>query len=281
MNSKSNISAILVVYNEEKKIRECLESLKNIVAEIIVIHDGKCSDKTLEICREYGSRIYIRKHIGEAEPHRPFAIEKTSKKWVLFIDADERLSKKLSKEVNFLTKLEFDAYKFKWTAKIKGEKTKFLSKQILFRKSKMYYIGLPHLQAETIGVTKKFLELELIHNTSEFDSPLKLFKSYIKKDKSWGKISARMLINFWKIPVFNCSLNDKKIKQIKKIKFIKNFTFLAIVIMPLYSFLNSFFMNKNYKQGFLGFVLSCHIPLHYFFTCWYLLLDKIKLIKLN
>ena len=47
MPEKNTISACLVVHNEEKLIGRCLESIKNLVDEIIVVHDGPCQDKTL------------------------------------------------------------------------------------------------------------------------------------------------------------------------------------------------------------------------------------------
>ena len=47
------ISTILVVNNEEKLIRRCLESIKPVSDEIIVIHDGKCLDDSLKITSEF------------------------------------------------------------------------------------------------------------------------------------------------------------------------------------------------------------------------------------
>ena len=46
-NDRQTISACLVVYNEEKVIRQCLDSIKGFVDEIILVHDGQCTDKTL------------------------------------------------------------------------------------------------------------------------------------------------------------------------------------------------------------------------------------------
>ena len=62
MNSKketdnSNISVIMVVYNEEKIIETCLKSVENIASEILVMHDGPCKDNTLKICKKYTNKI--------------------------------------------------------------------------------------------------------------------------------------------------------------------------------------------------------------------------------
>ena len=93
------ISACLVVFNEEKLIERCLESLKGAVDEIIIIHDGDCQDNTLKIAATYGAKIYEKPHIGFAEEYRPFAYEQTKNNWILQIDADEFLSDGLKKPI--------------------------------------------------------------------------------------------------------------------------------------------------------------------------------------
>ncbi len=89
------ISACLVVCNEEAVIERCLESLGGAVDEIVVVHDGPCQDRTLEICRRYTDRIFVRPRIGSAEPHRVFSMEQATAEWVLWIDADEYLTEGL------------------------------------------------------------------------------------------------------------------------------------------------------------------------------------------
>ena len=61
-NKPATISACLVVYNEEKSIQCCLESLRPVVNEIIIVHDGECNDKTLEIARKFTKHIYFQPH---------------------------------------------------------------------------------------------------------------------------------------------------------------------------------------------------------------------------
>lgn len=107
------ITACLVVYNEEKIIRRCLDSLKGAVDEIVLIHDGPCSDKTLEIVREYTKKIYIAERKGDAAPHRQYSISKAAGDWVLIVDADEFLTPELRKNLKKLAEdKEADAYAF-------------------------------------------------------------------------------------------------------------------------------------------------------------------------
>src|SRR5947209_4203128 len=62
-----SISACLVVHDEEKLIERCLASLDGVVDEIVLVHDGPCTDRTLDIARGYGARVFERPRHGEAE----------------------------------------------------------------------------------------------------------------------------------------------------------------------------------------------------------------------
>ena len=90
-SSKGTISACLVVYNEEAVIERCLQSIKGQVDEIIVVHDGPCADKTLEIAKRYTDKIFVRDHAGVMEAHLVFAFQQAQSEWLFRIDADEFL----------------------------------------------------------------------------------------------------------------------------------------------------------------------------------------------
>lgn len=84
------ISATILTLNEERRIEACLESLRDIADEIIVVDSGS-TDSTLEICRRYGCRISVRKLAGFGA-QRQYATSLTTHSYVLAIDADESLS---------------------------------------------------------------------------------------------------------------------------------------------------------------------------------------------
>lgn len=88
----STISACLIVKNEEKYLRECLDSLKNAVDEIVVVDTGS-TDTTIEIALEYGCKLLYYKWNDHFADARNFALKHCSKEWILYIDADERLMK--------------------------------------------------------------------------------------------------------------------------------------------------------------------------------------------
>lgn len=84
------LSATILTFNEERRIEECLKSIRDIADEIIVVDSGS-TDSTLEICRRYGCRISVRKLAGYGA-QRQYATSLTTHPYVLAIDADEVVS---------------------------------------------------------------------------------------------------------------------------------------------------------------------------------------------
>jgi glycosyltransferase involved in cell wall biosynthesis len=92
----AKVSAIIVCFNEEGHIRECLESVR--WADEIVVVDSHSKDGTLEIAREFTDRVFIRDWPGYRE-QKQFALDQARFEWVLNIDADERVSSELRDEI--------------------------------------------------------------------------------------------------------------------------------------------------------------------------------------
>jgi glycosyltransferase involved in cell wall biosynthesis len=92
------LSVVLATRNEEENIIRCLESVKSIADEIIVI-DEYSTDKTRYLAEKLGAKVYL-------EPHHPIfhitkqkALAKASGDWILQLDADEVVTPELSKEI--------------------------------------------------------------------------------------------------------------------------------------------------------------------------------------
>lgn len=90
------LSAIILTRNEEKNIKECIDSI-SFANEVIVIDDYS-SDKTRDIAKKLGAIIYKRK-LDDFATQRNFGLSKATGEWILFIDADERVSKELAHEI--------------------------------------------------------------------------------------------------------------------------------------------------------------------------------------
>jgi len=91
------ISVLINTFNEEKNIRNCLETVK--WADEIIIVDMYSEDKTVEIAKEYTDKIYFFERIGYADPARQFALERATNDWVLVVDADELVPLKLKNKL--------------------------------------------------------------------------------------------------------------------------------------------------------------------------------------
>ncbi|MBI2664058.1 glycosyltransferase family 2 protein [Candidatus Woesearchaeota archaeon] len=159
--STETITALLVAYNEEKRIRNYLESVRDAVDEIVIVHDGPCTDNTLKIARKYTNKIFVAPRLGAPEPHRPLAMQKASSEWILSLDADERLSSELKKNIKQLVKSkDVDGYEFYWTFYDRGRLVKHgpLSRHYrlaLFRKSKTSPPEKPHEWYKVRGRIKR------------------------------------------------------------------------------------------------------------------------------
>ena len=94
--SKPLLSVIIITKNEQDNIKDCLESVK-WAGEIIVVDSGS-TDKTEEICRKYTDKFYVKDWPGFGI-QKQRALELASHKWVLSVDADERVTSELRDEI--------------------------------------------------------------------------------------------------------------------------------------------------------------------------------------
>ena len=86
-----SITAALIAKNEAERIGDCLASLAGQVDEIVVVDTGS-TDATVEIARGYGARTFAEPWAGDFSAARNAALQRATGSWILYIDADERLS---------------------------------------------------------------------------------------------------------------------------------------------------------------------------------------------
>jgi glycosyltransferase involved in cell wall biosynthesis len=97
------ISATVITFNEEENIAAALESLS--WADEIIVVDSESTDRTIEIARRYTDKIFIRPWPGYSA-QKNFASDQTRNDWVFSLDADERVSGELARE---LVRLDLEA----------------------------------------------------------------------------------------------------------------------------------------------------------------------------
>ncbi len=83
----------MIVKNEEKYLHDCLRSVNDIADEIVLVDTGS-SDNTINIAKEFNARIYNYPWCDDFSAARNFALGKSTGDWILYLDADERLSGK-------------------------------------------------------------------------------------------------------------------------------------------------------------------------------------------
>jgi len=78
-------------------LKDCLKSIKNLADEIIVIDSGS-KDKTKQIAKKFGAKVYQKK-LDSFAKQRNFGLKRAKGDWVLYLDADERISSALAGEI--------------------------------------------------------------------------------------------------------------------------------------------------------------------------------------
>jgi len=84
------LSVCLIVKNEEQFLAQCLKSIRNLGAQLIVVDTGS-TDRTVEIAREFGAEIYSFAWCDDFSAARNAALEHATGDWILMLDADEEL----------------------------------------------------------------------------------------------------------------------------------------------------------------------------------------------
>ena len=98
----ASITAIILTRNEENNIVECIRSIERIVERIVLV-DSYSEDNTVSLAKEAGAEVYQHEFINYAKQYM-YAVEKANvkTKWILRIDADERLTAESAKELSKL-----------------------------------------------------------------------------------------------------------------------------------------------------------------------------------
>jgi glycosyltransferase involved in cell wall biosynthesis len=100
----------MIVKNEEKNLGRCLESVKDIVDEIIIVDTGS-TDSTVEIARNYGAKVLFYKWNDNFSAARNYSLEHASGDWILIMDADDELEQSdKSKLLNLMANKHVDVY---------------------------------------------------------------------------------------------------------------------------------------------------------------------------
>lgn len=138
----------MIVKNEEKNIKRCLDSIESIADEIIIVDTGS-NDETLNICSNYNAKVINHKWNNDFSEARNVSLEYATKDYILFLDADEKISKENLEKLKVLlsSKKLAEGYFFRLTNIINGTE---VGEYVVFRffknKRKYRFRGKVHEQ---------------------------------------------------------------------------------------------------------------------------------------
>lgn len=95
---KPSLSAVMIARDEEADLPGCLESLKGLADEIVVVVDADSADRTEELARAAGAKV-LRRAFDQYAAQRQASLDAATGEWCLWIDADERVTPALALEI--------------------------------------------------------------------------------------------------------------------------------------------------------------------------------------
>ncbi len=230
------ISATIISLNEEDKIGNAIRSVKGSVGEIIVVDCGS-TDKTVEIAKNLGAKVYYRKFDYFAT-QKNWAVSKSSGDWILSLDADEEIPRELAEEIEKAVKTNV------YTGFMIPRKNIILGKEIkhsrwspdthiwLWKKNSGKWIGDVHEEVKVSGIVGK-LKNSKIHNSH------KTVASFMRANNLYSSLEAGKL----------------------------NFSFWRLVADPLFEFCIRFIYKSGFLDGKEGFSLAYLMSI-YKLTVW-------------
>lgn len=236
------VSVIVLTKNEEKNIADCLKNLK-WCDELIVI-DGNSTDETVKIAEKNNAKVYLRS-LDDFSNQRNFGITKANGEWILFVDADERISDALAFEIsNVLSN---------WANGVENEyKGFYVSRNDIIWGKELKYgesgIKLLRLAKKNSGNwTGK------VHEKWVIDGKIGLLKNPITHYPHQSVAAFLKEINYY---------TDLRAQELyakrKKVKW------LSFVIYPIGKFINNFIFKKGFLDGENGLVVAIIMSFHSF-----------------
>ncbi len=229
----SKISVCLATFNEEKNIKDCLESVRQLADEIVIV-DGTSSDKTVEIAKKYASKIIVRENPLMFHINKQKAFEAATSDWILYLDADERVTPKLKKEI--LDAIRSTLYAGYWIPR----------KNIIFGKWIQHAGWHPDYQLRLFKRGKAHLPCESVHEQPKLSGKAGHLKNPL------------IHYNYQTILQFVKRLNDLYSENDKNVFLAegKKVEWHDAIRFPVNEFLKRFFREGGYKDGLHGLVLS-------------------------
>ena len=153
-NPKPRLSVCMITKNEEKFLDQCLNSIKNVADEIIIIDTGS-NDKTVQIAREHGAQVGFFEWCDDFAAARNISIAQASGDWILILDADEELCiDSVDKMPSLLSQKDVSLYRIAIQNQKTGTKSTNYVPRLFRNIAGLLFMGRVH---ETILPTLEFI----------------------------------------------------------------------------------------------------------------------------
>jgi glycosyltransferase involved in cell wall biosynthesis len=247
------LSVVLATYNEQENIKDCLLSVKTIGGEIIVV-DGSSSDLTREIAKKLGAKVFKVSNKPIFHINKQLAVDKAQGRWVLQLDADERLTPELVQEIKTIIKEPKPKYAGYYLPRKNWFLGRFLTKggQYPDYVIRLFLNGRGHFPCESvheqiiIDGSVGYIKQPLIHYADpNFSRYLLRFNRYTSLDAA-KLYRQKTPANVWQ------GIN-------------------YIIVKPWVWFLMTYFRHKGLVDGWPGFIFSLMSSLRFpviYFKLW-------------
>ncbi|MFC2160239.1 glycosyltransferase family 2 protein [Acidobacteriota bacterium] len=227
-----DISVVIITYNEQDRLEPTLRSVADIAAEIIVV-DSYSTDDTVKIAKKYTKNVFQRKWKNYSD-QKNFANGKASFPWILSLDADERISAELYKELIELKAREPESAGFSMPRQVF-----YLGRWI---KHTVWY---PDRKLRLFKKNKAFWEGEFVHEKLVLDGEAVKLNGPLLHF-TYSSIHDHLD----QINVFSDLAAQKLYVKQKKCGCIK------LVLHPIFGFIKSYYIKAGILDGFAGFIVS-------------------------
>lgn len=228
-----HLSVVISAYNEEIKIKDCLESV--IWADEIIVVDNQSSDKTKDIAKKYTKNIFDRKNNLMLNTNKNFGFTKANSEWILCLDADERVTPELQQEIKAILQSESEVVGY-WISR----------KNIIFNKWMQHTGWYPDFQLRLFRNGKGKFPEKHVHEMIEVDGKL----AHLQEPLVHYNFETIAQFLHKHITIYAPNEAAQLIEKGYA------FHYLDAIRFPVKEFLSRFFAREGYRDGFHGLVLS-------------------------
>lgn len=231
--SSVKLSVVIISFNEERNIAQCIESVSDIADEVLLV-DSHSRDRTVEVAKELGATVLFHDFEGHVE-QKNYALSQAKYDYVLSLDADEEVSIEMAREIAAIKHdWKSTAYSFNRLNKFCGRWIKhglwYPDRKLRLWDRRQGRWGGENPHDKVImneGSTITAVKADILHYT------VHTIDDYIDQINKFSTIQAQ-------------NLTDKGFRP----------SFFHIVLKPIYKFMVAYFIRLGFLDGWRGYLIA-------------------------